>query len=143
VRARQKIYNDRYEQSDAYHHLGRVAWRERDWEEAKRNYREALKIKQEFNDRYSQAATYHELGMVAEEETDYDSSLAYCVNAMEILVEYNDEQSLRIVIGSIYRLLGLNQWDTAKAIEALEVGEETKKVLRTLLKNIKKAPADD
>ncbi|MCP4154140.1 MAG: tetratricopeptide repeat protein, partial [bacterium] len=45
--------------------LGSVAQETRDWEEAKRNYREALKIYKEFSDRYSPASTYANLGAVA------------------------------------------------------------------------------
>jgi tetratricopeptide (TPR) repeat protein len=136
-------FNDRYSQASTYCQLGYVAGSKGDWEESKRNCREALKIYQKFNNRYEQARPYNQLGMVAEEETDYASSLAYYVTALEIFTEYNDEHSLGIVIRSLSRLLAVDQWDAARAIEVLEVGEETKKVLWKLLEKIKKAPSDD
>lgn len=89
------------------------------------------------------ASTYCNLGMVADEQTDYDSSLAYFVMALEIFDEYNEENNLGIVRRNLSLLLAIEQWNATKAIDALAVGEETKKVLRTLLKNIQKAPADD
>ena len=135
-----KEFNDRYSQARTYHQLGYLAQEERDWEEAKRNCREALKIFQEFNDRYSQASTYHNLGMVAEEEADYESSLAYYATALEIISEYNDKHTLGIVTRNLSRLLAVESWDAAKAIEALEAGEETKKLLRELLEKIKEMP---
>ena len=119
-----------------------VAAEEQDWEEAKRNCREALKIYREFNDRYSQASTFHQLGIVAMEEVDYKSSLKYFVNVLEILAEYKDDYHLKMTIGNLSRLLAVESWDAAKAIEALDTGEETKKVLREMLEEIKKAPAD-
>ena len=45
-----------------YHNLGMVAQELREWEEARRNYREALEILIEYGDRFSQATTYHCLG---------------------------------------------------------------------------------
>jgi len=136
-------FNDRYNQAGVYHHLGMAAQEERDWEEAKRNYQEALRIKQEYNDRYSQAGSYHQLGRVAEEEADYDVSLAHYVTALEIFSEYNDKHSLGIVTRNLSRLLAVESWDAARAIETLETGEETKKVLREMLEKIKKEPTDD
>jgi hypothetical protein len=83
-------------------------------------------------------STYGQLGRVAKEETDYASSLAYYVTALEIISEYNDKHTLGIVIRNLSRLPAVESWDAAKAIEALEAGEETKKFLRELLKKIKK-----
>ncbi|MCP5103520.1 MAG: tetratricopeptide repeat protein [bacterium] len=127
-------FNDRYTQASPYHQLGNVAFEERDWGEAKRNYAEALKICQEFNDRYSQASTYHQLGRLAEKESDYASSLAYYGTALEIFSEYKDDYNLEITIGNLSRLLSLADWDAAEAIAALDTTEDTKTVLRKLLK---------
>jgi tetratricopeptide (TPR) repeat protein len=73
--------------------LGWVAQEERDFAEAKRNYREALKIDQEFNDRFSQARTYHHLGLVAEEERDFTEAKRNYREALKICQEFNDRYS--------------------------------------------------
>ena len=66
---------------------------ERDFAEAKRNYREALKIKQEFNDRFSQASTYHQLGWVAQEERDFAEAKINYREALKICQEFKDRFS--------------------------------------------------
>jgi tetratricopeptide (TPR) repeat protein len=55
-------------QASTYHNLGRVAQELREFEEARRNYQQALEINIEFGDRYSQASTYFCLGSLAEAE---------------------------------------------------------------------------
>ncbi|BAY22818.1 hypothetical protein NIES2100_25820 [Calothrix sp. NIES-2100] len=62
--------------------MGRVAQNLREFEEARRNYQQALAIKIEYGDRYNQALTYHALGLLAEAKT-----------ALAIYVEYKDEYS--------------------------------------------------
>ncbi len=131
-------FNDRFSQASTYHQLGRVAEEERDFAEAKRNYREALKIKQEFNDRFSQASTYGQMGIVAYEENDYASSLGYYATALEIFLEYNDPYNLEIVIKNLTVLLQIKDWDAPAAIAKLEIKEETKKALQSLLEHVEK-----
>jgi len=138
-----KESNNRYSQAPTIHQLGNVAFEERNWEDAKLHYREALKIFQEFNDRNSQANTYGQLGIVALAETNYASSLAYFVMSLEIFSEYNAENYIKIIIYNLSRLLSQPGWDAAGAIEALETGEETKKVLRLILEEIKRRATDE
>jgi tetratricopeptide (TPR) repeat protein len=136
-----KIYqefNDRYSQASTYHQLGMVAWMERDFEEAKRCFRETLRITQEFNDRYSQARTYHQLGCVADEEKDYASSLGYYANALEIFLDYNDRYNLEKTKRNLAFLMQIKDWDTPAAIAQLEIKEETKKALQSLLEHVEK-----
>ncbi|MBV8729894.1 MAG: tetratricopeptide repeat protein, partial [Acidobacteriia bacterium] len=73
-----------------YHQLGNVALEQRQWGEAERNYREALRIKVEFNDRYSRASTYHQLGRVAEEQRQWAEAEKNYREALRIYVEFND-----------------------------------------------------
>ena len=61
-----------------YQQLGMVAEEQRQWLEAERNYREALRIQVEFNDRYSQASTYHMLGMVAQAQRQWPEAERNC-----------------------------------------------------------------
>jgi tetratricopeptide (TPR) repeat protein len=87
-------YSDRYNQASTYHQLGRVAQELREWEEARRNYQQALAIKIEYSDRYNQARTYHNLGMIAEELGELEEAKTNYLQALQIWVEFNDEYSL-------------------------------------------------
>jgi tetratricopeptide (TPR) repeat protein len=49
-----------------YHQLGIVAQALREFEQARRNYQQALQINIEFGDRYL-CSTYHQLGRVAQD----------------------------------------------------------------------------
>lgn len=74
-----------------YHQLGNVAQELREFEEAQRNYQQALEINIEFGDRYSQAKTYHALGLLAEAQEDFIEARANLQKAVEIYVEFKDE----------------------------------------------------
>jgi predicted RNase H-like HicB family nuclease len=65
-----------------------VAQALREFEEARRNYQQALQIYIEFGDRYSQALTYHALGTLAKAEENYAEARANLQTALEIYVEY-------------------------------------------------------
>ncbi|TAF52208.1 MAG: CHAT domain-containing protein, partial [Oscillatoriales cyanobacterium] len=71
-----------------YHQLGIVAQELREYEEARRNYQQALQIKIEFNDRYSQASTYHQLGIVAQKLRDYEEARRNYQQALQIFIEF-------------------------------------------------------
>jgi tetratricopeptide (TPR) repeat protein len=74
--------------------LGRVAQELREWEEARRNYQQALAIWVEYSDRYNQASTYHNLGMIAEELREWEEAKANYLQALQIWTEFNDEYSV-------------------------------------------------
>jgi tetratricopeptide (TPR) repeat protein len=98
-----------------YHHLGRVAEELREWDDARYNYNQALKIKVEFGDRYSQAGTYHHLGRVAEELREWDDARHNYHQALAICVEFGDRYSQ----ADTYHQLGsvaqkLREWDDAR-----------------------------
>ena len=73
-----------------YHQLGRVAQELREFEQARSDYQQALKIKVEFNDRYSQASTYHQLGRVAQELREFEQARSDYQQALKIFVEFNE-----------------------------------------------------
>ena len=98
-----------------YHQLGRVAQELREFEQARSDYQQALKIKVEFNDRYSQASTYHQLGIVAQELREFEQARSDYQQALKIYVEFNDRYSQ----ASTYYQLG-------KISEELEELEEAK-----------------
>ncbi|MBN3948741.1 MAG: tetratricopeptide repeat protein [Nostoc sp. NMS7] len=62
-----------------------------EFEEARRNYQQALAIFIEFGDRYSQARTYYCLGTLAEAEENYAEARVHLQIALEIYVKYKDE----------------------------------------------------
>ncbi len=108
----------------AYHNLGTIAQRQRQWEQAERHFKQALQIDIEFNDRYSQARTYHHLGMVAQEQRQWEQAEAYYQQALQIYIEFND----RYEQAGTYHQLGTvaqaqRQWEQAEAYyqQALQI----------------------
>src|SRR5260221_257631 len=81
-----------------------VAQEQRQWAEAERNYREALRIKVEFNDRYAQASTYHQLGRVAEEQPQWADAEQNYLEDLRITAEFQDQHGLGITLGSLARI---------------------------------------
>jgi len=79
--------------ASTYHNLGIVAQELREFEQARSDYQQALKIKVEFNDRYEQAGTYHQLGIVAEELREFEQARTHYQQALQIYVEFNDRYS--------------------------------------------------
>lgn len=76
----------------AYHQLGIVAEKQRQYEEAKRYFGKALEICEQTGDIHKTAGIYHHLGNVAEEQRQYKEAERYYRKALEI-----DEQ-----LGSVY-----------------------------------------
>ncbi|MBG1245121.1 tetratricopeptide repeat protein [Nostoc sp. NZL] len=68
-----------------YHQLETVAQELREFEEARRNYQQALAINIKFGDRYFQALTYHCLGTLAEVEDNYTEARVHLQTALEII----------------------------------------------------------
>ncbi|WP_242054574.1 tetratricopeptide repeat protein [Nostoc sp. FACHB-190] len=85
-----------------YHQLGRVAQELREFEEARRNYQQALDISIEYGDRYSCARTYHQLGMFAQELREFEEARRNYQQALDIKIEYDDRYSC----ASTYHELG-------------------------------------
>jgi tetratricopeptide (TPR) repeat protein len=100
--------------ASTYHQLGRVAEELREYEEARKNYQQALAIKIEFGDRYSQASTYHQLGMVAQELREYEEARKNYQQALAIKVEFGDRYSQ----ASTYHQLGMVAQDLREYEEA-------------------------
>jgi tetratricopeptide (TPR) repeat protein len=103
-------------QATVYHQLGRVAAGQRQWEQAKVYYQQALAIKIEYNNRYSQASTYQQLGTVAYEQRQWEQAEVYHQQALAIYVEYND----RYKQAGTYHELGMvaqeqRQWAQAES----------------------------
>ncbi|WP_202807510.1 tetratricopeptide repeat protein [Leptolyngbya sp. PCC 6406] len=89
--------------ASTYHQLGYVAQEQRQYEQARSHYQQALDIKIEFNDRYSQASTYHQLGNVAEELREYEQARSHYQQALDIKIEFGDRYSQ----ASTYHQLGI------------------------------------
>jgi tetratricopeptide (TPR) repeat protein/type II secretory pathway predicted ATPase ExeA len=98
-----------------YHQLGIVAQALREYDQARKDYQQALQIFIEFGDRYSQAITYHELGIVAQDLREYDQARKDYQQALQIKIEFGDRYSQAIT----YHELGmvaqkLREYDQAR-----------------------------
>jgi tetratricopeptide (TPR) repeat protein len=71
--------------------LGSVAQGLREFEQARKDYQQALQIFIEFDDRYSQASTYFMLGSLAEAEENRSEARANFQQALERHTEYRDD----------------------------------------------------
>src|SRR5437588_12994412 len=63
-------YQDRYEQAGTYHQLGRVAQKQRKWEEAIRYLLQALELYVEYDDGYSTSGTLRNLARLWRDSGD-------------------------------------------------------------------------
>jgi tetratricopeptide (TPR) repeat protein len=90
-------------QASTYHQLGRVAQELREYDQARKDYQQALEIYIEFGDRYTQASTYHQLGIVAQELREYDQARKDYQQALQIYIEFGDRYSQ----ASTYHQLGM------------------------------------
>ncbi len=113
--------------ASTYHQLGIVAQQLREWEEARRNYQQALAILVEYSDRYSQASTYHQLGRVAQALREWEEARRNYQQALAIKIEYSDRYNQ----ASTYHNLGmlaeeLGELEEAKAnyLQALQIWAE-------------------
>ncbi|MCU0566517.1 MAG: tetratricopeptide repeat protein [Oculatellaceae cyanobacterium Prado106] len=97
-----------------YHNLGIVAQALREYEEARRNYQQALQIKIEFGDRYEQARTYHNLGIVAQELREYEEARRNYQQALQIQIEFGDRYEQAGTYGQL-GLLAKEEGDRTQA----------------------------
>jgi tetratricopeptide (TPR) repeat protein len=74
----------------AYHQLGRVAYQQRQFEQAQQYYLKALKIFEDAGDFYNAADEYHQLGMVAQEERQFEQARQYYLKALKIFEDAGD-----------------------------------------------------
>ena len=114
----------RHDSASIYHQLGMVAQEQRQWDQAKTYYQQALQIYVESQDRYSQARTYYQLGSVAQKQCQWDQAKHYIQQALLIYIEFQDRYSQ----ARIYHQLGSvaqeqRQWDQAETYyqQALQI----------------------
>ncbi|WP_248277491.1 tetratricopeptide repeat protein, partial [Brasilonema sp. UFV-L1] len=112
----------------AYHQLGTVAQRQRQFDLAVDYYNKALKIYEDTGDFYSAAGEYHQLGMVAEQQRQFDVAVDYYNKALKI---YEDTGDFYSAAGE-YHQLGMvaeqqRQFDVAVDYynKALKIYEDT------------------
>ncbi|MCC5640220.1 tetratricopeptide repeat protein [Nostoc sp. CHAB 5844] len=79
--------------ASTYHDLGRVAQELREFEQARRNFQQALDIYIEYGDHYGCAKTYHELGIVAQELREFEQARRNYQQALDIFIEYGERYS--------------------------------------------------
>jgi tetratricopeptide (TPR) repeat protein len=76
--------------AEALRHLGRVEWRQDNYDGARKHFRECQRIADEVGDQGIEAAAFHDLGLVAFEEREYDDAEFHFDNAVEIREEIGD-----------------------------------------------------
>ncbi|MEH1927336.1 tetratricopeptide repeat protein [Nostoc sp.] len=64
-----------------------------EFEEARRNYQQALAIYIESGNHYSQVLTYHQLGSVAQELREFEEARCNYQQALAIFIEFGDRYS--------------------------------------------------
>ncbi|KAB8334767.1 tetratricopeptide repeat protein, partial [Scytonema tolypothrichoides VB-61278] len=101
--------------ASTYHNLGWVAQELREFDEARRNYQQALQINIDFGDRYEFAGTYHQLGMVAQDLREFEEARRNYQQALQIFIEFGD----RYLSARTYHNLGsvaqdLREFDEAR-----------------------------
>ena len=92
--------------------MGIVAQALREYEEARRNYQQALEIYIEFGDRYSQASTLNQLGLVAQYTENFKEALNYFLQALEIFIQFEDNHNGAIVCRNLGKLYNQTQDET-------------------------------
>jgi tetratricopeptide (TPR) repeat protein len=84
--------------------LGIVAQDLREFEQARKDYQQALQIDIEFGDRYSESIVYSQLGSLAESMDEISEAIAYHLKALEIRVALNDKYRLNLTLENLDRL---------------------------------------
>ncbi len=110
-----------------YHQLGRVAEEQREYEQARSHYQQALDIYIEFGDRYEQAGTYHQLGSVAQDLREYEQARSHYQQALDIYIEFGDRYSQARTYSQLGLLAeALNELEQAKAhhLQDLQISAE-------------------
>ncbi|MDJ0705470.1 MAG: tetratricopeptide repeat protein [Leptolyngbyaceae cyanobacterium MO_188.B28] len=75
----------------AYHNLGIVAEKQRQFDQAVAYYQKSLEILEAAGNDYNAASDYHQLGNVAEAQRQFDQAVAYYQKALEIYEAAGDD----------------------------------------------------
>ncbi len=73
-----------------YHHLGVLAQKQLQFEQAKQYHLKALKIYEDARDFYSAANEYHQLGTLAERQRQFEQAKQYYLKALKIFEDAGD-----------------------------------------------------
>jgi tetratricopeptide (TPR) repeat protein len=84
--------------------LGIVAQDLREFEQARKDYQQALQIDIEFGDRYSESIVYSQLGSLAESMDEISEAIAYHLKALEIRAALNDKYRLNLTLENLDRI---------------------------------------
>ncbi|MEH2107348.1 tetratricopeptide repeat protein, partial [Nostoc sp.] len=107
--------------ASGYHHLGNVAYGQRQFDVAVDYYNKALKIKEDAGNLYSVADEYHQLGSVAEEQRQFDVGINYYQKAWEIYEQFRDWYWASQTLGKWGRVLEAQE-NYAKALQVYICG---------------------
>lgn len=101
--------------ANARHQLGAVAHEQQQWEEAERQYQEALRLHEGLGNTWEQASTCHNLGVVARAQRQWERAEQYYQRALQLKTEFHNVAT-RV---NTYHELGLlaeeqHQWKGAR-----------------------------
>ncbi len=120
----------------AYHQLGMVAEKRRQFEQAEQYSLKALKIREDAGDLYNAASDYHQLGRVAEEQRQFEDARQYYLKALKIYEDAGDLYNA----ASEYHQLGTvayqqRQFEQARQyyLKALKIYEDAGDLYNTAL----------
>jgi tetratricopeptide (TPR) repeat protein len=98
----------------AYHRLGMIAHKQRDFPTAEDWYRKSLAIFEKQGDEHGAAKTYHQLGMVAEGQRDFPTAEAWYRKSLAIKEKQGNEHGA----AQSYGVLGLLAGQEGRLVEA-------------------------
>ena len=81
-----------------------IAQQLREYQQARRDYQQALDIFIEYGDRYAQASIYGQLGLLAEELGEIEQAKTNLLQALQIYVEFNDEYYVTFTLNILARI---------------------------------------
>jgi tetratricopeptide (TPR) repeat protein len=104
----------------------------REYEEARKNYQQALAIYVEFGDRYSQANTYGQLGLLAKAEDNLTEASQNLLQALAIFAQFKDQHSVAITLRNLAQLYQSTQDSSILETIAQLFGTNVEEVLGAL-----------
>ncbi|MBU7585403.1 MAG: tetratricopeptide repeat protein, partial [Nostoc sp. TH1S01] len=108
--------------------LGMVAQKLREFEQARRNYQQALEIKIEYGNRYACASTYFQLGRLAEELGELEEAKVNYLQALQITAEFNDDYRLEFSRRNLARFYQVTQDESLLAAVSEILGVSVEEV---------------
>jgi tetratricopeptide (TPR) repeat protein len=99
-----------------YHQIGIIYQRQRNWNDALKNYQQALESKEQTGQLYLLGSTYHQIGIIYHEQRNWNDALKNHQQALE----YKEQTGQLHLLGSTYHQIGMVYEEQRNWIEALK-----------------------